>query len=231
MSDTCLTPKTENRKAIKGMGRPIRQFFEGGIWHILNRGVAKTDIFRCKEDYVFYMYKINEALKKYPVGIHAFNLLPNHIHYLLEQTLDEVSPSKFIASIHTSLGHYTNRKYSRVGHLFQDRCKVKDIKEDEHLLAVSVYINLNKILEKLEHAEKTFISKRKLEDLFLGAEKDPWSSYPVYLGLREDGITKAGFILSLLSDNTKKRQKEYKKYAKQLIASGYFVKTRDLIFE
>jgi REP element-mobilizing transposase RayT len=213
------------------MGRPIRQFFKGGIWHILNRGVAKADIFHCKEDYVFYMYKINEALKKYPVGIHAFNLLSNHIHYLLEQTLDEVSPSKFIASIHTSLGHYTNRKYSRVGHLFQDRCKVKDIKEDEHLLAVSVYINLNKILERLEHLERLSISKDKLEGLFLEAEKDPWSSYPVYLGLRRDGITKTDFILSLICDNMKKAQKEYKKFAKHLVTSGYFIKTRDLVFE
>lgn len=213
------------------MARPIRQFYKGGFWHILNRGVAKTDIFHNKEDYSFYLYKIKETFEKYPVGIHTFNFLPNHIHYLIEQTTSEVLPSKFIASIHTSLGNYINRKYTRVGHLFQDRCKVKDIKEDKHLLAISVYINLNKILEELQHKEKSIISRNELEQLLKKAENDPWSSYPVYLGLREDGITESKFILSLLSDDIKKARKEYKKLAKELLISGYFLKTRDLIFE
>ena len=213
------------------MVRPLRQFYKGGIWHILNRGVAKTDIFRNKEDYSFYLYKIREALEKYPVGIYAFNFLSNHVHYLMKQTVDEISPNKFIASIHTSLGNYINRKYTRVGHLFQDRCKVKDIKKDEHLLAISVYINLNKVLEKLQQKEKAIISKDELRKLLKEAENDPWSSYPIYLGLKEDGITEAKFVLSLLSDNVKKARKEYKELVKELITSGYFLKTRDLIFE
>ncbi len=189
------------------------------------------DIFRNKEDYGFYLYKIKETLEKYPIGIHAFNFLPNHIHYLMEQTTDEILPSNFIASVHTSLGNYINRKYTRVGHLFQDRCKVKDIKEDKHLLTISVYINLNKVLEELQHKEKSIISKNELEKLLKKAENDPWSSYPVYLGLREDGITNAKFILSLLSDDVKKAREEYKKLSKELLTSGYFLKTRDLIFE
>ena len=213
------------------MARPIRAFYKGGFWHILNRGVDKTKIFRDKEDYVFYLYKIKETLKKYPLAIHAYNFLPNHIHYLIEQTTNEVLPSKFIASIHTSLGNFINHKYSRVGHLFQDRCKIKTIKENEHLLAVSFYINLNKILEKLQHLDKSLVSQNELEELLKEAESDPWSSYPVYLGLREDGITQDRLILSLISDDIKKAREEYKKMAREFIISGYFLKTRDLSFE
>ncbi|MFH1967890.1 MAG: transposase [bacterium] len=213
------------------MGRPLRQFYKGGLWHILNRGVAKTDIFRCKDDYNFQLYKLKESLIKYPVGIHAFNLLPNHIHYLMEQTTDNISPSKFIASVHTSLGSFINRKHSRVGHLFQDRCKVKNIEGDEHLLAISVYINLNKVLEELQGVDSSVVSKSKLEGLLRKAESDPWSSYPVFLGLRQDGIAQPDFILSILSDNIKKARKEYKKFAEKILVSGYFLKTRDLTFE
>ena len=213
------------------MARPLRQFYKGGLWHILNRGVAKAEIFRNKDDYNFYLYKISEALKKYPVDICAFNFLSNHVHYLIKQTADGISPNKFIASVHTSLGNFINRKYSRVGHLFQDRCKVNEIKKDEDLLAVSVYINLNKVLEKLQQKEKAVVSKKELQNLLQEAESDPWSSYSVYLGLREDGITEPKFILSLLSDNIKRARKEYKKFVKKLLVSGYFVKTRDLIFE
>jgi hypothetical protein len=90
---------------------------------------------------------------------------------------------------------------------------------------------LNKILEELQHKEKSIISKNELGQLLKKAENDPWSSYPVYLGLRDDGITEDKFILSLLSDNIKKAREEYKKLAKEFLISGYFLKTRDLIFE
>ena len=209
--------------------RQSREFYQGGFWHILNRGVAKEDIFREKEDFIFYLYKVKEFLKKYPVTIHAYNLLINHLHHLIEQTSD-VPPSKFIGSLHSSFGLHINRKYSRVGHLFQDRFKAKPLDKNA-LLPVSLYINLNKILEKLEHLNKTKISKREIDKLLKEAERDPWSSYPVYLGLREDGITQTKFILSLISDDIKKAQQEYQKLAKQFLISGYFLKTRDLLFE
>lgn len=222
-SDPGLTPKF--------MARPLRQFYKGGVWHILNRGVAKTDIFRNKSDYNFYLYKVRDAIEKYPVGIFAFNFLSNHIHYLIKQVRDDASPNKFIASIHTSLGNYINRKYVRAGHLFQDRCKVKEIESNKHLLAISVYINLNKVLEILQDKEKSVVSKAELQKLLEGAEGDPWSSYASYLGLREDGIAQPEFVLSLLSDDITKARREYKKFAEDLIKSGYFLKTRDLVFE
>lgn len=209
--------------------RQRRSFYKGGFWHILNRGVAKEDIFREKEDFMFYLYKVKEFLEKYSATIHAYNLLTNHIHHLIEQTSD-VAPGKFIGSLHTSLALHINQKYSRVGHLFQDRYKAKGL-EKSALLPTSLYINLNKILEKLQHAGKTNVSKRDLDKLLEEAEKDPWSSYAAYLGLREDGITQTKFILSLISDDIKKAREEYRKLAEHFLVSGYFLKTRDLIFE
>jgi len=209
--------------------RQSREFYKGGFWHVLNRGVAKEEIFREKEDFMFYLYKAKEFLKKYPVAIHAYNLLFNHLHHLIEQ-ISNIPPSKFIGSLHSSFGLHINRKYSRVGHLFQDRFKAKQLDKNA-LLPVSLYINLNKVLENLEHLNKTKISKREIDKLLKEAERDPWSSYPVYLGLREDGITQTKFILSLISDDVKKAQQEYRKLAKQFLVSGYFLKTRDLLFE
>ncbi len=211
------------------MGRSLRQFHKGTFWHIFNRGVAKELIFKDKDDFKFYLYKVIGALQKFPVKIHVFNLFANHIHYLIEQS-SEIPPSKFIASIHTSLGLFINRKYSRVGHLFQDRFKANLVDADD-LLPISVYVNLNKVLEKLEHMRKPIITKVDLDLLLKEAEQDHMSSYPVYLGLRDDSITETKHILSLLSDDIKKAKKEYKKLARELIISGYFLKTRDLIFE
>lgn len=207
-----------------------RAFYKGSFWHILNRAVAEENIFREKEDFAFYLYKVKEFLKKYPLIIHCYNLIPNHLHLLVEQT-SETNPSKFIGSLHSSVGLHINRKYSRRGHLFQDRYKAKEL-DKSALLPTSIYINLNKVIEKLGHLDnKSSISKRELEKLLKEAERDPWSSYPVYLGLREDGITETKFILSLLSDDIKKARQEYQKLIKKFLISGYFLKTRNLIFE
>lgn len=209
--------------------REPRAFYQGGFWHVLNRGVAGEDIFREKEDFAFYLYKVREFLEKYPVIIRCYNLIPDHLHHLIEQT-SEIQPGKFIGSLHSSVGLHINRKYSRAGHLFQDRYKAKELDKGA-LLPTSIYINLNKVLEKLRQMSKSTISKKELEKLLKEAERDPWSSYPVYLGLREDGITEAKYILSLISDNIKEARQEYRKLAKQFLISGYFLKTRDLIFE
>ncbi|TSC75859.1 MAG: transposase [Parcubacteria group bacterium Gr01-1014_30] len=209
--------------------RQPRSFSKDSFWHVLNRGVAKESIFREKGDFIFYLYKIKELIKKYPVGIHCYNFIPNHVHYLLKQTTD-VPPGKFIGSLHTSLGIYINKKYSRSGHLFQDRYKARPLGE-EALLPVSVYINLNKVLEQTQHVQEKRISKNQLNKLLEEATTDPWSSYAVYLGLREDGITDSKFILSLLSDDIQKARKEYKKLAEELITSGFFLKTRGIVFD
>lgn len=209
--------------------RKPREFYKGGFWHIFNRGVAKENIFREKSDFVFYLYKVKDFIKKYPVTIHGYNLISNHVHYIIEQT-SGITPSKFIGSLHSSVGLHINRKYSRVGHLFQDRFKAKPLDRDA-FLPTSLYVNLNKILEKLEHVKKSHISKKELDKLLEEAERDPWSSYPVYLGLRDDGITQTKFILSLISDDIKKARQEYRKLARQFLISGYFLKTRDLFFE
>ena len=211
------------------MARQTRQFHKGEFSHILNRGVAKEVIFKDDNDFRFYLRRITKTIEKFPVEIHAYILVANHVHFLIKQNTD-MTPSKFIGSLHNSFGSYINRKYSRVGHLFQDRFKANHANADD-LLPISVYINLNKVFDKLEKSRKSIITKMDLDLLLKEAEQDPWSSYPVLLGLRDDNITETKHILSLLSDDMKKARQEYKKFARELIISGYFLKTRDLIFE
>ena len=209
--------------------RTKREFYKDSFWHIFNRGVDKNNIFRERDDFSFYVYKIKEFLKKYPVEINAYNLLDNHVHCLINQTSD-IAPSKFIGGVHTSFGIHINRKYSRVGHLFQDRFKAKDIKKGD-LLFLSFYVNLNKVLEKIERLNDQNISEKELDNFLEEAEKDPWNSYAVYLGKREDGITKPEPILRLISDDINKAKQEYPKLAKEFLISGHFLKTRGLNFK
>jgi REP element-mobilizing transposase RayT len=210
--------------------RKPREFYKGGFYHVFNRGVNKEVIFREKESFILYLYKFKEALKKFPIIIHCYNLLPNHFHHLPQQT-SESPLSKFYQSFHTSLTLSLNKKYGRVGHIFQGRPQVKKIENTDYLLDLSFYINLNYILEELQHRDFAKISKTELDRLLKKAENYPWSSYGVYIGLREDGITNDKFILSIISDDIKKARKEYQKLAREMIISKRFLKIRDLTFE
>lgn len=210
--------------------RKLREFYKDGFYHVFNRGINKEVIFREKADFVFYLYKIKELLKTFPVCIHAYSFIPNHFHQLPQQ-ISEKPLSGFYQSLHTSLGNFLNRKYGRVGPIFQGRPQAKIIKEDEYLLSLSFYINLNIILEELQHQNFPKISSSQLDKMLIKVENYPWSSYGVYLGLREDGITSDKFILSIISDDIKKARKEYRKMARDILISKKFLKLRDLIFE
>jgi REP element-mobilizing transposase RayT len=210
--------------------RKTREFYKGCFCHVFNRGVNKEIIFREKTDFVLYLYKFKEALKKFPIIIHCYNLIPNHFHHLPQQ-ISEKPLSDFYQSFHTSFSMSLNKKYGRVGHVFQGRPQMKRIEDTDYLLDLSFYINLNNILEELQHRDFAKISKTELDKLLKKAENYPWSSYGVYLGLRDDGITNDKFILSIISDDIKKARKEYQKMAREMLISKRFLKIRDLTFE
>ena len=210
--------------------RKTRELYKGYFYHVFNRGVNKEIIFRGKDDFVLYFYKFKEALKKNPIGIHCYNIISNHFHHLSQQ-ISEKPLSNFYQSFHTSFSLSLNKKYGRVGHIFQGRPQMKKIENTKYLLDLSFYINLNNILEELQHRNFGKISKGELDKLLIKAENYPWSSYGVYLGLREDGITNEKFILSILSDDIKKARREYRKLAREMLISKRFLKIRDLTFE
>jgi hypothetical protein len=74
---------------------------------------------------------------------------------------------------------YFNRKYDKVGHLFQGRFKQKEVDKDEYLLQLSSYIHFNPIIDGLVD---------KLEDY-------QWSSYPDYIGLRQGTLCDKEVVL------------------------------------
>ncbi|OIO43720.1 MAG: hypothetical protein COY72_01140 [Candidatus Nealsonbacteria bacterium CG_4_10_14_0_8_um_filter_35_10] len=210
--------------------RKPREFYKGCFCHIFNRGVNKEIIFREKGDFILYLYKFKEALKKFPVIIHCYNLIPNHFHHLSQQT-SERPLSSFYQGFHTGFSLSLNKKYGRVGHVFQGRLQAKMVEDTNYLLDLSFYINLNNILEELQYRGLAKISKTEIDRLLKKAANYPWSSYGVYLGLREDNITNDKFILSIISDDLKKARKEYQKLAKEMLISKRFLKIRDLTFD
>lgn len=108
-----------------------------------------------------------ESKNALAVGLVAFCLMPNHIHLLVKQIVDE-GISKYMRQISDSFTRYFNTKYQRVGPLFQGTFKAVRIENDEQLIHVSRYIHLNPLTSFVVR-EGNFINY-------------PWSSLKDYLG-------------------------------------------------
>ncbi len=120
----------------------------GTVYHLYNRGNHKQKIFETEEDYGMYRGLVRKYCKANNFSVISFCFMPNHIHLLVRQNGD-FSPAKLMCRLHTSYVMYFNKKYKKVGHLFQDRYKQKIVNSDEYILTLSCYIHMYPVKDKL----------------------------------------------------------------------------------
>lgn len=128
-------------------------------YHIYNRGVEKRIIFQNQQDYCVFLEimayylipdsKIPKIFSRKPkeriphsISLLSYCLMPNHFHLLLQQKKNK-GIQEFMHAIGVTYSMYFNKKYQRVGSLFQGRFKAKMVDKDEYLLHLSKYIHLN----------------------------------------------------------------------------------------
>ena len=104
--------------------------------------------------------------------------MPNHFHFLIRQD-SSTAVSKLISKVCTSYSKYFNKKYERVGHLFQDAFKAVRVESDSQLLWLSTYIHQNPAVAGIAQDLNTYA----------------WSSYINYLGLKDGVLCNKEFIL------------------------------------
>ncbi|EKE14270.1 MAG: hypothetical protein ACD_12C00598G0001 [uncultured bacterium] len=116
-----------------------------------------------EEKIISEIYKLNNFYNK--IDLISYVLMPNHFHLELKQK-NKKEIESFMRSLITKYSKYFNRKYDRIGPLFQGRYKAVLIQNTEFLLYLNKYIHLNPI-------ELLFEGQSLIEY--------PWSSYPTYL--------------------------------------------------
>jgi len=136
--------------------RDHKNFQKGNYYHVYNRGNNKNPVFLDEEDFKVFLFFAKEAfypefitkkhrrkiLAKDSFGLVCYCLMPNHYHFIIEQKT-EIPITKVIVKICTSYSKYFNKKYSSVGHLFQDKFKSVLIESNEQLRLVFDYIHNN----------------------------------------------------------------------------------------
>lgn len=129
------------------MARPLRIQYPNAVYHVMNRGLAQTPIFRAKQDYEMFLQVVDEAWQRWQFELHAYCLMGNHYHLCLK------TPEAKLARIMRQInGVYTqrfNRAHRRDGPLFRGRYKAMLIEAEEYLGSVVRYIHLNPVQAKL----------------------------------------------------------------------------------
>ena len=204
-------------------------FVENKIYHIYNRGVEKRKVFMDNRDYRRFIHDLFEfndedavfnisyyfnpktieveprylrkerKPRKLLVEILLFTLMPNHFHLLLKQK-KENGIVRFMQKLGTGYTMYFNKKYERVGGLFQGRFKAVLVNEEKHFLHLPFYIHLNPI-DLINYRGSTSI------ELMDYLRKYRWSSFPDYIGKKNfPSVTSRGFLLEFFGG-----EKEYEK--------------------
>ena len=151
------------------MARKLRVEYPGALYHVMNRGDQREPVFRDDRDRQCFVETLGEACQKTGWQVHAYCLMPNHFHLVVE-----TPQGNLVAGMKWLLGTYTgrfNRRHKLCGHLFSGRYKslVVDGSGSGYLKTVCDYVHLNPVRAKLIGPEQKLAAYR-------------WSSYPAYLG-------------------------------------------------
>ncbi|HRN96350.1 MAG TPA: transposase [Candidatus Levybacteria bacterium] len=164
----------------------IRNFVEGGVYHVYNKTAGGKILFQDDTDYEtfhFYLYiylkPIKAVLESYAnlpfrlqiknlhkeVDCLAYCLMPDHFHLLLKQTSAN-GVTKLMKQVTHAYTEYYNKKYHTTGPLMQGRYKAVAIEKDQHLLQIARFIHLNPIIAQLSEkaGEYTWSSMKEYEN-------------------------------------------------------------------
>ncbi|MBN1382435.1 MAG: transposase [Deltaproteobacteria bacterium] len=147
------------------MARPIRIEYEGGFFHVTSRGNARQEIFLEAGDYRLFLEVLGDVVERYRWIIHAYCLMGNHYHLLIETP--QANLSLGMRQLNGVFTQKYNRRHGRTGHLFQGRYKAFIVDKDAYLLELSRYIVLNPVRAGMVES----------------AEEWPWSSYRATVGI------------------------------------------------
>ncbi len=186
----------------------IKTYYKGAYFHVYNRGVEKRSIFIDEQDcQVFLRYiklylsplefvnkmgesepKIRRFFKlnlKNDVELLCFALMPNHFHMLLKNKSERGIPI-LMQRVMTAYTMYFNKKYNRIGALFQNAYKASPVLHDSYLLHLTRYIHNNS--SRIQPKQINFMN---------------YSSYPYYLGTLASEWLNTTFILDYFKNTIK----------------------------
>ncbi|MDA0771852.1 MAG: transposase [Cyanobacteria bacterium] len=149
-------------KEVDFMPRKNRTLYPGAIYHVFDRGVDKQPVFHDDKDREKFLSILEELCFPYNFVLHAFCLMGNHYHILL-QTYEANMP-EIMQRVLCKYAKYFNTKYARVGYLFQDRYDDRNVYTEDYFVTLFRYFALNPVDDQVTKEPQDYV----------------WSSYSDY---------------------------------------------------
>jgi len=153
------------------MARLPRLVVPNQAHHVIQSGIDRQAIFRDAEDYEAFLRWLREAARQFKVSVHAYVLMPNHLHLLVSPS-DDMGLGRMMQWVGRHYVPYFNAKYQRAGTLWQGRYKATVIEAAQYFLACSKYIELNPVRSGLAAQPDEY----------------PWSSFSHHAGIKSDPL-------------------------------------------
>ena len=174
------------------MARQLRHDYEGGLYHVMSRGFQRQVIFKNDTENKHFIELLSDMVERYGVILHAYVLIPNHYHLLIETP--NANASRALQWLNVSYSVWFNHNNSRSGAVFQSRYKSVLVEgEGEWALNCSAYIHLNPVRVRALGLSKTDQVRLKVgfattptpaqrEAWMQCLREHAWSSFPAYAG-------------------------------------------------
>jgi len=180
------------------MPRPKRIHYEGAVYHVTSRGNERRKIVIDDTDRWMFVRLLGEMVEENRVICHAWVLMDNHYHLMLETPEANLSTAmKHLNSLYTQR---FNRKHHRVGHLFQGRYKALVVEKDTYLKELCRYLVLNPVRARMVRHPQEW----------------KWSSYRATAGMEKpEKWLEVGWILGQFGKERKRAQLVYRQFVEE----------------
>lgn len=169
-----LHPVSSRRHQV--MPRPPRLVIPGTSLHVIQRGNNRNITFRSPADYKRYRGILFEASRRAECAVHAYVLMPNHVHLLITPEHDD-GPSRMMQAIGSKYVHYVNHRVPRTGTLWEGRYRSSLVDSERYLLTCSRYIELNPVRAQMTDDPGRYIWSSYLHNAY--GVRDPLITPPV----------------------------------------------------
>ena len=185
------------------MARKPRVEFPGACYHVLTRGNHRQAIFHDDADRAYYLERLEHYRRRYGFRLYAYVLMTNHVHLLLET--EKVPLAKIMQGLQFTYSRYYNRRYHKVGHLFQGRYRAILVDRNAYLLELVRYLHLNPAR--------------------LRQPVDPqhyrWSSHQAYLGRPSPVGVETTFVLGQFGTRQGRARQAYVQFLRDGLSLGH----------
>lgn len=176
------------------MARQPRLSAPGYPHHVVQRGNNRQEVFRDAADCERYLTLLAELSAATSIAVHAYVLMPNHVHLLLTPT-QPMALGRLMQALGRRYVMWFNRRHVRTGTLWEGRYRACVIESEHYLFACSRYIEMNPVRA--------------------GLVTDPaeyrWSSYAHHIGLRPEPVVSEHPLIWSLGNTPFERQVAYRR--------------------